>query len=97
MGRTERGSRSIRRTESTLALSVGAYTPDLGSRAPGECLRARLATWLLRPYLDLGPFHTGPLHAGAVEEAWRAFSDPDTPPFVCQRALPSRIPGRAGR
>lgn len=74
--------------ESTLALSVEAYTQDLGSCAPGERLRARLATWLLRPYLDLGPLHTGPLHAGAVEEAWGAFSDPGTPPFVGQRALP---------
>ena len=62
--------------------------PDSGSRAPGERLRARLATWLLRPYLDLGPLHTGPLHAGAVEEAWRAFGDPSTPRFVAQRALP---------
>jgi hypothetical protein len=31
---------------------------------------------------------TGPLHAGAVEEAWGAFADPSRPPFRAQRALP---------
>lgn len=55
---------------------------------PAEGLRSRLSTWLLRPYLDLGPLHTGPLHARAIEEGWRAFNDPNTLPFIPQRALP---------
>ncbi|HEU4371814.1 MAG TPA: hypothetical protein VFV05_26625 [Methylomirabilota bacterium] len=50
--------------------------------------RPRLSTWLLRPYLDLGPFQMGPLHAGALEECWRAFIDPTTVPFIPQRAMP---------
>lgn len=65
-----------------------ACTPGSGNHEPGACLRRRLSTWLLRPYLDLGPFHAGPLHAGAVEEAWRAFAEPAAPPFAAQRALP---------
>jgi len=52
-----------------------------------EGIRSRLSTWLLRPYLDLGPFNTGPLHVGAIEECWRALSDPGSPPFIAQRAL----------
>jgi tetratricopeptide (TPR) repeat protein len=49
---------------------------------------SRLCGWLLRPYLDLGPAQTGPLHARAVEEGWLAFTDTARPRFVPQRALP---------
>lgn len=49
---------------------------------------ARFSTWLLRPYLDLGPLQYGPLHCRAVEEGWRAFAHDATPYFVPQRALP---------
>ncbi len=52
-----------------------------------EGMRSRLSTWLLRPYLDLGPFNAGPLHVGAVEECWRALIDPGSSPFIAQRAL----------
>jgi len=52
-----------------------------------EGIRSRLSTWLLRPYLDLGPCNAGPLHVGAIEECWRALIDPGSPPFIAQRAL----------
>lgn len=52
-----------------------------------EGMRSRLSTWLLRPYLDLGPCNAGPLHVGAIEECWRALTDPGSPPFIAQRAL----------
>jgi tetratricopeptide (TPR) repeat protein len=55
---------------------------------PAEGLSSRFSTWLLRPYLDLGPCQAGPLHTLAVEEYWRAFIDLDSPHFVSQRALP---------
>jgi tetratricopeptide (TPR) repeat protein len=74
---------------------VPACTPGSDSRAAH--LGARLSTWLLRPYLDLGPLHTGPLHAEAVEEAWRAFADPGRPPFRAQRALPRGFREQLGR
>ena len=48
---------------------------------------ARFATWLLRPYLDLGASHSGPLHAQAVEHGWTAFED-GAAWFHPQRALP---------
>lgn len=63
--------------------------------------RVRLSTWLLRPYLDLGPLEIGPLHASAVEACWRAFADPAHAPFVAQRAMPPafrvQLAGEAGR
>jgi tetratricopeptide (TPR) repeat protein len=49
---------------------------------------SRFSTWLLRPYLDLGPFRKGPLHARAVEECWNAFVDPALRAFAPQRVLP---------
>jgi tetratricopeptide (TPR) repeat protein len=55
---------------------------------PAEGLSSRFSTWLLRPYLDLGPCEAGPLHTLAIEEYWRAFVDLDSPLFVSQRALP---------
>lgn len=48
----------------------------------------RLAAWLLRPYIDLGPCGMGPLHARGIEEYWRAFTDPGVPAFALQRTLP---------
>lgn len=65
-----------------------ACTRNLASPVPAEGLRSRFSTWLLRPYLDLGPLHTGPLHASAIEECWRAFIGPNSLPFIPQRALP---------
>lgn len=56
--------------------------------AVAERLSSRLSAWLLRPYLDLGPFTTGPLHVRRVEEHWKAFADLRSPAFVSQRALP---------
>ena len=55
--------------------------------APGDAL-SRFSAWLLRPHMDLGPFHAGPLHCRAVEECWASFSDALRPDFVPQRALP---------
>lgn len=51
-------------------------------------MRLRLSTWLLRPYLDLGPCAQGPLHVHAVEEGWRAYSEGRTKAFAPQRAMP---------
>lgn len=48
----------------------------------------RLATWLLRPYIDLGPLVMGPLYARGIEEYWRAFVEPQLPSFALQRTLP---------
>ena len=48
----------------------------------------KLSAWLLRPFLDLGPFVTGPLYARGIEEYWRAFVDPRVPRFSLQRTLP---------
>ncbi len=50
--------------------------------------RHRLAVWLLRPYLDLGPLVVGPIYARGIDEYWRAFVDPHSPPFALQRTLP---------
>jgi hypothetical protein len=50
-------------------------------------LNTRFATWLLRPYLDLGPLEVGPLHAQSVEEGWLAFNDPGSPCLIPQRAM----------
>ncbi len=52
-------------------------------------LRGRLAPWLLRPFIDLGPFACGPLYARGIEEYWRAFIEPALPQFALQRTLPS--------
>jgi hypothetical protein len=52
-----------------------------------QTLDSRFSTWLLRPYLDLAEFNGGPLHAQNLEECWCSFIDPDSPPFVPQRAL----------
>ncbi len=52
-------------------------------------LDGRLATWLLRPHLDLGPFFQGPLHVVSVEECWRSVAEGGTPEIVPQRALTS--------
>lgn len=52
-----------------------------------ESLSSRLATWLLRPYLDLGPLRVGPLHVISIEECWRAFADPNVPRLIPQRAM----------
>lgn len=51
-------------------------------------LRERLSIWLLRPYLDLGPFAMGPLHARAIEECWRAIEETNLAAFLPQRAMP---------
>jgi tetratricopeptide (TPR) repeat protein len=61
-----------------------------------ESLQSRLSTWLLRPYLDLGPANLGPLHVGAVEQCWRALVEPQRPPFVAQRALPPAFRAQLG-
>jgi tetratricopeptide (TPR) repeat protein len=53
-------------------------------RTPGDSF----AGWLLRPYLDLAPAETGPIHTLALEECWRAFADPGRPRFVRQSSLP---------
>jgi tetratricopeptide (TPR) repeat protein len=50
-------------------------------------LDSHFSTWLLRPYLDLAEFNGGPLHAQNLEECWRSFVEPASPPFVPQRAL----------
>lgn len=42
---------------------------------------------MLRPYLDLADFNGGPLHAQNLEECWRSFVEPASPPFIPQRAL----------
>lgn len=55
---------------------------------PEDGLCRRFSTWLLRPYLDLGPFRVGPLHVHALEECWGAFVDPTKPRVIVQRALP---------
>jgi tetratricopeptide (TPR) repeat protein len=69
--------------------------------AASESFRQRFATWLLRPYLDLGPLVVGPLYARGIEEYWRAFEDPQAPPFALQRTLlpafRSQLIGEAGR
>jgi hypothetical protein len=61
-------------------------TRFLVSRLP-EGLNANYSTWLLRPYIDLSDLGTGPLHARALQESWRAFSDANNAPFIPQRAL----------
>jgi hypothetical protein len=60
---------------------------DLASLVHTTALESRFSTWLLRPYLDLGPLQIGPAHAGSIEAGWQAFADPDSPPFIPQRAL----------
>jgi len=55
---------------------------------PAEQLSRRLSTWLLRPFIDLGPCITGPLYARGIEAYWRAFVDAKALPFALQRTLP---------
>lgn len=43
---------------------------------------------MLRPYLDLAPVDTGPLHVQSIEEGWRAFAADACPRFLPQRAMP---------
>lgn len=50
-------------------------------------LSSRFSTWLLRPYLDLGPFVVGPTHAQSVERSWDAFTSADDALFSPQRAM----------
>lgn len=63
--------------------------------------RPRLAAWLLRPYLDLGPLVVGPLYARGIEQYWRAFAEPHGPAFALQRTLPpafrTQLVGESGR
>lgn len=56
--------------------------------AATERFGERLASWLLRPYIDLGGFAEGPLYARGIEEYWRAFDDPGVAFFALQRTLP---------
>lgn len=60
--------------------------PGLPASVAG--LGPRLAAWLLRPYIDLGPCMMGPLYARGIEEYWQAFIDPHAPAFALQRTLP---------
>jgi tetratricopeptide (TPR) repeat protein len=60
---------------------------DLANLALSESLNTRFSTWLLRPYLDLGPPQIGPTHARSIDAGWRAYADPDSPSFFPQRAL----------
>lgn len=53
-----------------------------------ERFDARLASWMLRPFIDLGRFSDGPLYARGIEEYWRAFAQPEAPVFSLQRTLP---------
>ena len=73
----------------------------LVSPVPEDGLSRRFSTWLLRPYLDLGPFRDGPLHVRALEECWGAFVDPTKPRVLVQRALPPafrmQLSAEAGR
>lgn len=48
----------------------------------------RFSSWLLRPFLDLGPLVIGPLYARAIQEYWRAFFRAQSPSFQLQRTLP---------
>jgi tetratricopeptide (TPR) repeat protein len=60
---------------------------DLANLALSESLDSRFSTWLLRPYLDLGLLQAGPTHARSIDAGWQAYADPDSPPFLPQRAL----------
>ena len=51
-------------------------------------LAARFSLWLLRPYLDLGPADSAPLHVQSLEHGWAAAADPAMPRFLPQRAMP---------
>jgi tetratricopeptide (TPR) repeat protein len=62
-----------------------ACTRCSGSILPA--LDSRFSTWLLRPYLDLADFNGGPLHAQNLKECWRSFVEPNSLPFIPQRAL----------
>lgn len=60
---------------------------DLADSAFSESLDSRFSTWLLRPYLDLGPLQAGPTHVRSIDAGWQAYADPDSPSFLPQRAL----------
>jgi tetratricopeptide (TPR) repeat protein len=60
---------------------------DLANFSLSESLDSRFSTWLLRPYLDLGPLQAGPTHARSIDAGWQAYADPDSPSFLPQRAL----------
>jgi tetratricopeptide (TPR) repeat protein len=60
--------------------------PDLP--AATEVHGRRLASWLLRPYVDLGPLVLGPLYARGIDEYWHAFISPRGLRFALQRTLP---------
>lgn len=60
--------------------------PDLP--AATEVHGRRLASWLLRPYVDLGPLVLGPLYARGIDEYWHAFISPRRSRFALQRTLP---------
>jgi hypothetical protein len=59
----------------------------LANLSPSESLDSRFSTWLLRPYLDLGPLRTGPTHARSIDAGWQAHADPASPSYLPQRAL----------
>jgi tetratricopeptide (TPR) repeat protein len=87
----ERGSRSSRRAIEALPWTESPPSSDsraVRAAAPAGPPPARLAIWLLRPYLDLGPLVTGPLYARGIEEYWRALASLDAPGFGLQRTLP---------
>ena len=50
-------------------------------------LEASFASWLYRPYLDLGPFSAGPLHEQRVELDYKELIDGSRGPHGLQRVL----------
>jgi tetratricopeptide (TPR) repeat protein len=56
--------------------------------AASASFRSRFSSWLLRPYIDLGPFVLGPLYARGIGEYWRSLCEPAAPLFYLQRTLP---------
>jgi tetratricopeptide (TPR) repeat protein len=64
--------------------------PDPARRVAAD--QPALATFLLRPFVDLatseGP---APIYARSLEHYWNAFADPRLPRFALQRALPRRF------
>ena len=59
----------------------------LANLSQSESLDSRFSTWLLRPYLDLGPLQAGPTHARSIDAGWQAYADLDGPTYLPQRAL----------
>jgi hypothetical protein len=60
---------------------------DSANLALGERLGSRFSTWLLRPYIDLGPCQAGPTHARSIDAGWHAYADLNSSFFLPQRAL----------